>query len=484
MDRHRPPALPPPPLPPPSLTRSFPQTKLCRNSYLIDLFDFENNVENEGLNKVFFFHYGVISKFKFIKCDLLKIIHHPLSDYLSSISLDSVRCNGITRDAVAEARSFSDIAEEVYVSSTVRRVWAGHNIVKFDCVRIREAFEKIGRPAPEPKGIIDSLALLTQKFGRRAGDMKMETLANYFGLGKQTHRSLDDVRMNLEVLKYCATVLFLESSLPDIFTADCAVSPGPTTSSSSKLYSESPILDMYTLSPSSPSESVPNISLMDLENGEDHPIMPSPKKKPQSPGISAARATVEGCSGYAGFLELDEVSTTSISASITLHYHGTHRIKLLHKNLTRVRFGINPKFVDQAGWPCLSFLVDASPIFCEILDSCDAVAKKISEDHGSSSEWRHAVIRNYSYINTPTVRLHIPTIVNGDTAQYGTEIHRKDHSGNVQQYIFDKFDVTELSNLLRTRISVDAFFSLDTYDYQQSAGIHLVAKKLVIHPSQ
>ncbi|MBA0616893.1 hypothetical protein Godav_026380 [Gossypium davidsonii] len=268
--------------------------------------------------------------------------------------------------------------------------------------------------------------------------------------------------MNLEVLKYCAMVLFLESSLPDIFAADCAVSPGPTTSSSSKLYSESPILDMP--------------SKLDAIAEE--------KPEPQSPDISAARATVEGCSGYAGFLELDEVSTTSISASITLHYHSTHWIKLLHKNLTRVRFGINPKFVDQAGWPCLSFLVDASPIFCEILDSCDAVAKKFSEDHGSSSEWRHVVIRNYSYINTPTVRLHIPTIVNGDTAQYGTEIHRKDHSGNVQQYIFDKFDVTELGNLLRTRISVDAFFSLDTYDYQQSAGIHLVAKKLVIHPSQ
>ncbi|MBA0589126.1 hypothetical protein Gorai_017891, partial [Gossypium raimondii] len=375
--------------------------------------------------------------------------------------------------AVAEARSFSDIAEEVY-GFLHGRVWAGHNIVKFDCVRIREAFEKIGRPAPEPKGIIDSLALLTQKFGRRAGDMKdYDTQPSCVGKDYKLcpKMSLDayDVRMNLEVLKYCATVLFLESSLPDIFTADCAVSPGPTTSSSSKLYSESPILDMYTLSPSSPSESVPNISLMDLENGEDHPIV-------SLQTCHTARATVEGCSGYAGFLELDEVSTTSISASITLHYHSTHRIKLLHKNLTRVRFGINPKFVDQAGWPCLSFLVDASPIFCEILDSCDAVAKKFSEDHGSSSEWRHVVIRNYSYINTPTVRLHIPTIVNGDTAQYGTEIHRKDHFGNVQQYIFDKFDVTELSNLLRTRISVDAFFSLDTYDYQQSAGIHLLAK--------
>lgn len=53
------------------------------------------------------------------------------------------------------------------------RIWAGHNILRFDCPRIREAFAEINRPAPEPKGTIDSLALLTQKFGRRAGDMKV-----------------------------------------------------------------------------------------------------------------------------------------------------------------------------------------------------------------------------------------------------------------------------------------------------------------------
>jgi hypothetical protein len=39
--------------------------------------------------------------------------------------------------------------------------------------RIREAFNEIGRTPPEPKGTIDTLPLLTQRFGRRAGDMKV-----------------------------------------------------------------------------------------------------------------------------------------------------------------------------------------------------------------------------------------------------------------------------------------------------------------------
>ena len=58
----------------------------------------------------------------------------------------------------------------------VGRIWAGHNILRFDCVRIRDAFAEINHPAPEPKGTIDSLVLLTQKFGRRAGDMKVSSI--------------------------------------------------------------------------------------------------------------------------------------------------------------------------------------------------------------------------------------------------------------------------------------------------------------------
>ncbi|KFK30555.1 hypothetical protein AALP_AA7G277200 [Arabis alpina] len=113
-----------------------------------------------------------------------------------------------------DAPSFEDVAEKIY-GLLNGRIWAGHNIRRFDCVRIKEAFAEIGKAAPEPSGIIDSLGLLSNKFGKRAGNMKMASLAAYFGLGVQKHRSLDDVRMNLEVLKHCATVLFLESTLPN-----------------------------------------------------------------------------------------------------------------------------------------------------------------------------------------------------------------------------------------------------------------------------
>ncbi|XP_010921282.1 protein NEN4-like isoform X1 [Elaeis guineensis] len=125
------------------------------------------------------------------------------------------RFSGITREAVAAAPMFEEVADRIFEILN-GRVWAGHNIQRFDCPRIREAFADIGRPAPEPIGMIDSLAVLNRGFGKRAGDLKMATLASYFGLGQQKHRSLDDVRMNLEVLKHCATVLLLESSLPQI----------------------------------------------------------------------------------------------------------------------------------------------------------------------------------------------------------------------------------------------------------------------------
>lgn len=463
---------------------------------------------------------------------------------LSLISNLSVRCNGITRDAVISAPTFAEIADKVY-DILHGRIWAGHNILRFDCARIREAFAEINRPAPEPKGTIDSLALLTQRFGRRAGDMKMATLATYFGIGQQTHRSLDDVRMNLEVLKYCATVLFLESSLPDIFTENSWVSPNATTRSRSngKASPEAIVLDSNKPSSSSKVEnhgrSTPAI---DLE--EAHPILslvtpitnidardivepnstrPDPfdmgllsneiEREPfqvedsmeeeesgsasQESSIASSESSIassedsssqSGQSGQIDFLEPDEISIPSVSVILAPFYRGTRKMQILHKSIAlhvccrelKVRFGISSKFVNKAGRPRLSFVVVASPSLCRILDEIDKLGQGLSVDSGSSSEWWPSVKRKAGFWNFPTVRLHLPTIADGDVVRWETEIYQKE-SSTIQRLVFSKFDIEELDSLFTPGKFVDAYFFLDAYDYQQNAGIRLVAKKLIVH---
>ncbi|XP_042000049.1 protein NEN1-like isoform X1 [Salvia splendens] len=475
---------------------------------------------------------------------------------LSLITSLSVRCNGITKDTVVPAPSFADVADQVYdllhvhiflgrreykfsMMYTPGRIWAGHNILRFDCPRILEAFSDINRPAPEPKGAIDTLQLLTQKFGRRAGDMKMATLASYFGLGKQTHRSLDDVRMNLEVLKYCATVLFLESTIPDILIENSEVSPiatprrrtngkdstqqigkdeiiespsdrlaCPSTSSLSPMKIEFP----PTLYPSSVDmlkarrvgeanvSAEPNAAsagpfdLGGMRAGMEEPLPEDSMEeedKAAIPSQESSTSVVDGCfDSFNDFLEPDGVSIPSISVTLASFYPGTHRIQILHQNFPlqlkcaslKVRFGISTKFVDHAGRPRLNFVVDASPNLCNILDGADRLAQKLSTDSGSSSEWHHVVGRKQGFFNSPTVRLHLPTLADGEINRWTTEIYQKE-SSTTHKLVFSRYDVAELNSLFTPGHVVDAYFALVAYDFQQNAGIRLVAKKLIVHPS-
>ncbi|KAL6584047.1 hypothetical protein OROMI_003336 [Orobanche minor] len=443
---------------------------------------------------------------------------------LSHITSLSVRCNGITKDAVVSAPIFADISDVVY-DLLHGRIWAGHNILRFDCVRIKEAFAEINKPAPEPKGTIDSLALLTQKFGRRAGDMKMASLATYFGLGQQTHRSLDDVRMNLEVLKYCATVLFLESSLPDIFTENSWVSPNATTRSRSngklsREQNESTPSSSVSVEYSTMERNHPILSLMTPNTGEaDLPLIESNSARAESLDLSALAIEIEkghlsmdcmevektdstsptsstavgsrhsnGCNN--DFLEPDRISIPSLSATLVPFYRGTQKIQILHQNIPlqlqcvclKVRFGISTKFFDHAGRPRLNFVVDAPPSLCKILDTADNLAQKLLSDSGSSSEWRPVVTRKKGFFNSPTVRLHLPTVTDGEVTGCATEIYQKD-SLATQRLVFSRFDVMELDSLFTPGNIVDACLSLDGYDYQQNAGIRLVAKKLTVQSS-
>ncbi|KAF7838490.1 protein NEN1-like [Senna tora] len=439
----------------------------------------------------------------------------------SLISPLSERCNGISRHAVASAPSFTEIADAVY-DLLHGRIWAGHNILRFDCVRIRDAFAEINRPAPEPKGTIDSLVILTQRFGRRAGDMKMATLATYFGLGRQTHRSLDDVRMNFEVLKYCATVLFLESSLPEVFTADSCISPNATTQSRSNRKSspDSSDMKMDSVSLSSPENQIKeeNQSLLprttcsskeaisNMANPDE--VQPDPfdlrslsddlkresKEIPmqESDKMSSSAAVSEVCSSSIVVFEPDEICIPSISASLVPFYRGSQRIELLHKGVpfllsctsVKARFGISPKFRDQAGRPRLSFVVEPSLNLCKVLDACESIAQRLLLDSGSSSDWRSVVMRKDGFFDQPTLRLHIPTAVREDMIIYATEIYQSESSGTVQRILSSKFDDAELSSLIIPGTFVDAFISLDPYDYHQNAGIKLVTKKLIIHNKQ
>lgn len=450
---------------------------------------------------------------------------------LSLISNLSVRCNGITKDAVISAPTFAEIADQVY-DILHGRIWAGHNILRFDCYRIREAFAEINRPAPEPKGTIDSLALLTQRFGRRAGDMKMASLATYFGLGQQIHRSLDDVRMNLEVLKYCATVLFLESSLPDILTENSWISPNVTTRSRSNGKASPEGMNLDESKPSSSGKVVNsmNSSLSNDVNGALHPIFQFVSRNEGDPDVSepvnatgdpydmsrmsqemgrddlpsddssegeasgstspasSVSAISEGSVGCTDFLEPGEISLPSLSAILVPFYRGTRKIRILHNGTAlqvcckrlKVRFGISSKYADSAGRPRLSIVVDATPNLCQILDTADGLAQKLSADSDSSSEWKPVVIRKPGYMNFPTIRLNLPTVPEGNMVRWITDIYHKE-SSTTQRLVSSRFDVIELESLFARGSFVDAYFCLDTYDYQQSAGIRLVANKLVVH---
>ncbi|KAF3437624.1 hypothetical protein FNV43_RR20380 [Rhamnella rubrinervis] len=499
----------------------------------IAFFDVETTVPTRPGQRFTILEFGsiLVCPKKLVELEFYSTLVRP--SHLSLISSLSVRCNGITRDAVVSAPSFLEIADRVY-DILHGRIWAGHNILRFDCARIREAFADIGRPAPEPKGTIDSLALLTQKFGRRAGDMKMATLATYFGLGQQTHRSLDDVRMNLEVLKYCATVLFLESSLPDIFTENSWVSPNAVTRSRTNGRSASEVVSINSSSPNLKSENGVASSSTNQIREENHPITslinhpgekevigmveysPSSTSHPdsfdmsslnneittesdvsmeeksisESSDLSSSTAVYEGCSSPNVFLEPDEISIPSISASFVPLYRGSQKMKILHKDISlqlccnnlKVRFGISGKYVDNDGRPRLSFVVDAPASLSKVLESCDGVAKRLSLDSGSSSEWRPVVTRKPGFINYPTVRLHIPTVKCGEIAIYATKIYQKESSESVPRLVlFSKCDASEVQNLFPKGTFVDACFSLDPYDFHQGAGIRLVAEKLIIH---
>ncbi|KAG0492612.1 hypothetical protein HPP92_006010 [Vanilla planifolia] len=462
---------------------------------LIAFFDVETTVPSSSCNSsggggvgYFLLEFGAIlvCPRRLVEVDSFSTLVRP-SD-LNAISSLSVRCNGITRDSVASAPSFGDVADKIF-SILHGKIWAGHNILRFDCTRIREAFGEIGRPSPEPRATIDTLPLLTKRFGRRAGNMKMATLACYFGLGPQKHRSLDDVRMNLEVLKYCAAVLFLESSLSNAppfknleseitFTENhgyqncisekdslCSQPECVSNLQSSSFWSKNvrnESSDLNQFDAPSPIEVAANLTekIEQMKIDSSHSCSSSigvNKAKfsaEYSPNANSYIGDIKSSCPLAGFLNPDEGLV--------------------------IKFGISTKFLDYAGRPKLSILVKAPESLCLVLSNCDSLAQSSFMSSGGNLEWRPLIQKSASS-NPSTIRLHIPTIANGEAIDYCTEIFRREASGNMNKLVFSKSDIAGLDSVLSPGRTVDAFFSLESYVYQQNAGIRLVAKCLVVH---
>lgn len=138
----------------------------------IVFFDLETTVPKRAGQRFWVLEFGaiVVCPQKLVELESFSTLIRPGD--LSAVSLKSSRCDGITRETVAKAPSFEEVAEKIF-NVLNGKIWAGHNIQRFDCVRIKEAFAEIGRPAPEPVGMIDSLGVLADKFGKRAGNMKV-----------------------------------------------------------------------------------------------------------------------------------------------------------------------------------------------------------------------------------------------------------------------------------------------------------------------
>lgn len=71
--------------------------------------------------------------------------------------------------------------------------------------------------------------------------------------------------------------------------------------------------------------------------------------------------------------------------------------------------------------------------------------------------------------------------VDGNTVHWRTQIERyQNESSTFQKVESSNFDSAELESLFIRGTYVDAFFSLETFDYMEKAGIGLVADKLII----
>ncbi|KAG8043179.1 hypothetical protein GUJ93_ZPchr0592g29118 [Zizania palustris] len=198
--------------------------------------------------------------------------------------------------------------------------------------------------------------------------MKMASLASYFGLGKQRHRSLDDVRMNLEVLKYCATVLFLEASLPEVLTVENLVGGAITRSQVNGAASPEVPKPEAKSSPDSSKRqrTVSRVSNAIQAGDNQQSIDPAANNEPVELISNMEEMKLDAST------QIEHISTTKIACS--------NFVVPVHRS----SFGVSTKFLDNAGRPKLNIVVDIPDNIREVLEFCDGIAQR-----SISGVWEH-----------------------------------------------------------------------------------------------
>lgn len=117
---------------------------------------------------------------------------------------------------IEHAKSFIEYAEIIYKIMD-GHTWIGHNISNFDIPVLIKEYDRIGQNPPLPTRIIDTYRLFqTWRYKELyTENLKLETLMDYFGQGKQTHEALDDAKGVYNVLCQAAASRIIGSMIKD-----------------------------------------------------------------------------------------------------------------------------------------------------------------------------------------------------------------------------------------------------------------------------
>ncbi|CAM6079750.1 unnamed protein product [Sphagnum tenellum] len=392
---------------------------------------------------------------------------------MAAISKKSVDCNGITKNDAAHAPFFSQIADHVY-NLLDGRVWAGHNILSFDIPRIQEAFAEAGLQAPTAAGVIDTLPLLKSTFGCRAGNMKMASLASYCGLGEQAHRSLEDVRMNIQILKSCATILFLPYSSSNL--------------EGSEEWSVARCCTRHTLNSNTKCMSgvgeFSNSSIGQIE-GEN----PWLQVKEMSGAVESSDAGVGQIQyePYASWLQVKDINESQVCVVKGPSSWGKKIPVVMYRGSplcvyecdAMVRFSVREAYAfDQMRKPSFSLVLQPSQHTYNFFHALDVSVKSKYMDLGGQSQWRPLVWREGE---ADVIRIRIVTTGTGASATYTTQFHQRTEGRLRRTLTLGSVDPVVFRRWMPPGSRVDVLLASKVYDIQSTAGLQLIAHDLTLH---